>query len=286
MHTTKLTLLRGILALTDFLLLNICLFAAYTFSSKHGLYIDSRELYTCIAAIWASWFLSTGLFRLYSEYTIYKFNDINKLTWRTVALHSILFSIYLFAIHVVLPFIIVYSVIVTLGFMGSRAVCYVLLPLLKLDFEKRQANILAIASVGGHWIELLRIMPLFKGKNVTFISNKETLKDTVKGHSFYTVPDANKDSKLNLIRCVVKVCGYILFLRPQVIISTGAAPGLLGIFIGKILGIKTIWIDSIANVEKLSLSGTIAMWLADRVYTQWEHLATKPDKLVFSGNLL
>jgi UDP-N-acetylglucosamine:LPS N-acetylglucosamine transferase len=69
-----------------------------------------------------------------------------------------------------------------------------------------------------------------------------------------------------------------------VIVTTGAAPGLFGIFIGKVLGVKTIWIDSIANVEKLSLSGKIASRMADRVYTQWEHLAT--PKIIYAGNIL
>ncbi|MFD2147083.1 hypothetical protein [Mucilaginibacter antarcticus] len=242
-------------------------------------------MYTGVAFMWISWVISTGMFRLYSEYTIYKLSDIYKATWRSVTFHVVLFSAYILSVHVVIHFAFIYSLIVISGFAFSRIVCYVLMPLIKLDFENRNANILAIASVGGHWIELLRIMPLFKEKSVTFISNKKTLKDTVEGHAFYTVPDANKDSKIDLIRCVVKVCGYILFLRPHVIITTGAAPGLLGILVGKILGIKTIWIDSIANAEKLSLSGSIAMWLADRVYTQWEHLATEP-KLVYSGNLL
>ena len=76
----------------------------------------------------------------------------------------------------------------------------------------------------------------------------------------------------------------VAVLRPGVIITTGAAPGLMGIIIGRIFGAKTIWIDSIANVEKLSLSGRIAVKIADRVYTQWSHLST--NRVVYSGNLL
>jgi len=72
--------------------------------------------------------------------------------------------------------------------------------------------------------------------------------------------------------------------KPDAIITTGAAPGLMCLLAGKILGKKTIWIDSIANVQHLSASGRIAAKFATRVYTQWKDLAT--DKIVFAGNIL
>ncbi|MDB5110831.1 MAG: UDP-N-acetylglucosamine:LPS N-acetylglucosamine transferase [Mucilaginibacter sp.] len=283
----QLFLLRFLLAFTDFILLNLCLFAGFHFSAKYGFQFNHQSTFPALVTIWVSWFLSTNIFRLYSEYTVYKLQDIYKATWRSMVLHVALFSIYLLlTIHSGFPsyFIFIYSLFIISAFFFSRILCLAFMPLLNFDFNNRKANILAIASVGGHWIELLRIMPLFKEKDVTFISNKPSLKDTVRGYKFYTVPDANRDNKFNLIRCILSVFAFILFLRPQVIITTGAAPGLLGILIGRILGIKTIWIDSIANAEKLSLSGLIALRLADRVYTQWEHLAN--PKVVFSGNIL
>lgn len=76
----------------------------------------------------------------------------------------------------------------------------------------------------------------------------------------------------------------VLAVKPDVVVSTGAAPGLIGLLAGKMLGAKTIWVDSIANVEELSLSGRLAMLFADRTYTQWEGLAR--PKVYFHGNVL
>jgi UDP-N-acetylglucosamine:LPS N-acetylglucosamine transferase len=106
----------------------------------------------------------------------------------------------------------------------------------------------------------------------------------VNGFKYYAVPDANRTEKIDLIKSCLSIAWVILYTRPRIIITTGAAPGLLGIFVGRLLGIKTIWLDSIANVEKLSLSGNIALKVADRVYTQWEHLST--PNIVFAGNIL
>jgi UDP-N-acetylglucosamine:LPS N-acetylglucosamine transferase len=145
-------------------------------------------------------------------------------------------------------------------------------------------RILAIASIGGHWIQLLRLMPLFKDHDVTFISTSADFANTVKGHKFHTVPDSNRRSKIALFYCTISICKWVFLTKPQVVITTGAAPGLIGVLIGKLFGAKTIWIDSIANVDKLSMSGKMAIRFADRVYTQWEHLAT--TKVLFSGNVI
>jgi hypothetical protein len=78
----------------------------------------------------------------------------------------------------------------------------------------------------------------------------------------------------------------ILRERPDVIISTGAAPGYFALWIGRrLLGARTIWIDSIANVDRLSLAGAKAGRVADLWLTQWPHLA-KPGGPAFAGAVL
>ncbi|RZK15366.1 MAG: oligosaccharide biosynthesis protein Alg14 [Flavobacterium sp.] len=144
--------------------------------------------------------------------------------------------------------------------------------------------VLAIASAGGHWIQLLRLKPAFEANEVVFLSTKESFSETVKGHRFYSVPDANRKEKLRLILMMFKVMKVVFTLKPQVIITTGAAPGLIGLLVGKLIRSKTIWIDSIANVERISLSGRIAKLFSDQVYTQWPHLASK--KIIYKGNVL
>ena len=44
---------------------------------------------------------------------------------------------------------------------------------------------------------------------------------------------------------------------------------------GKLLGAKTIWVDSIANAQELSLSGKRAGKFADLWLTQWQELSNK-----------
>jgi hypothetical protein len=68
----------------------------------------------------------------------------------------------------------------------------------------------------------------------------------------------------------------VLRERPDVVLSTGAAPGFFALLFGRLLGARTIWLDSIANIEELSMSGRMARRHADLWLTQWPHLA-RPD---------
>lgn len=145
-------------------------------------------------------------------------------------------------------------------------------------------KILAVASGGGHWIELLRLLPAFQDGEVIFASTKKCYEETVEGFQFYPIPDTNRNKKLFSMYAFLKIFSVIKTVKPNVIISTGALPGLMSLFIGRIYGMKTIWIDSIANVEELSFSGKVASKFADRTYTQWPDLASK--NCLFHGNIL
>jgi len=87
------------------------------------------------------------------------------------------------------------------------------------------------------------------------------------------VPDGNRWSKWNLLRSAACILFLLLRLRPDVIVTTGAAPGYLALRIGKWLGARVVWIDSVANAQELSMSGAKAGSFADLWLTQWPHLS-------------
>ena len=54
----------------------------------------------------------------------------------------------------------------------------------------------------------------------------------------------------------------------------------------KLFGAKIVWIDSIANTKKFSVSGRLMYHVADLFLTQWADLAQKHIKAQYVGNLL
>ena len=55
--------------------------------------------------------------------------------------------------------------------------------------------------------------------------------------------------------------------------------------LAKLFGCRTVWIDSISQIEALSMSGRHARKVADLWLTQWPHLA-KPGGPEYSGTIL
>lgn len=150
----------------------------------------------------------------------------------------------------------------------------------------KKTKILAISSGGGHWVQLLRLRPAFDGCDVVFATVKEGYRaNLAPGSEFRLIPDGNRWNKTGLLRAFFAIFRLVWRERPDVVISTGASPGYFAIRIGNLFGARTIWVDSIANGEELSLSGQkvgphAALWL-----TQWAHLA-RPQGPHFRGNVL
>jgi UDP-N-acetylglucosamine:LPS N-acetylglucosamine transferase len=147
-------------------------------------------------------------------------------------------------------------------------------------------RILAISSGGGHWIQLLRLRPAFDGCRVVYATVDEGYRtDLEEKADFRVVPDSNRSQKFALILSAWSIFWLVYRLRPDVVVSTGAAPGYFGVRFGKWLGARVIWVDSIANAEELSMSGAKAGAFVDIWLTQWPHLAKKngPKHL---GNVL
>lgn len=146
-------------------------------------------------------------------------------------------------------------------------------------------KIMLVASAGGHWVQLSRLIPAFDNCELIFVTTESKYACTVGNHKFLVVPDANQWNKMRVLWLALVMLKHIVIVRPDVVVSTGAAPGFFALFFGKKLGAKTIWLDSIANVEKLSLSGQKAGRYADLWLTQWDHLASD-DGPLFVGAVL
>jgi Oligosaccharide biosynthesis protein Alg14 like len=151
--------------------------------------------------------------------------------------------------------------------------------------QPKRPKVLAIASGGGHWVQLLRLRPAFEGCDVTYATVRDGYRTDVGNASFRLICDGNRWNKIAVLRSAIGILWLVLTLRPDVVISTGAAPGFFGVRFGKWLGAKVIWVDSVANAEELSLSGQKAGTFVDLWLTQWPHLASDGGPKCFGSVL-
>ena len=150
----------------------------------------------------------------------------------------------------------------------------------------KKKKILAISSPGGHWIQLNKICNAMEDRFDVVYATAGTQYGSQKSHrTIHNIMDASADSKLKLIPLALQLLLIMIKERPSAIISTGAAPGAIAVLIAKFLPIKTIWVDSIANVAKLSRSGDMVKNHANLVITQWEPLSDG-HKIRYQGSVL
>ncbi len=143
--------------------------------------------------------------------------------------------------------------------------------------------ILFACSPGGHSIQSEIWARVFIGlegfKVARIVCNGKVNKE-----NRILIKDFNITNFWLLIPSLVKILYILQKEKPAIVISTGAAPGFVFILASYILGIKSVWIDSIANSKKISLSGRMAKPFTDKFFVQWPNLAQ--GKAEFIGSLI
>ncbi len=115
----------------------------------------------------------------------------------------------------------------------------------------------------------------FADADVTFITTLDGLGERAGLDNVRVVPDCNRDRPMQAVRCAVALLALLLRIRPDVVISTGALPGVIAIVIARRLGAQTVWVDSIANAEEPSMAGGKAKSHAVLWLSQWPDVAAR-----------
>ena len=143
-----------------------------------------------------------------------------------------------------------------------------------------------VCSSGGHLSQLYLLKPFFQDKDrfwVTF--DKEDARSLLEGEKRYSCYyPTNRSLKAFLIN--LKVAWKVLRTeKPDLIISTGAAVAVPFFYLGKLLGIKTIYIEIFDRIDKPTLSGRLVYPVADRFVVQWEQMKKVYPKAVNLGSI-
>ncbi|NLW84225.1 MAG: hypothetical protein GXY41_07485 [Phycisphaerae bacterium] len=151
----------------------------------------------------------------------------------------------------------------------------------------KSLKICLVASAGGHLSQLLSLVPVWEGHQVVCVSTGLMVQEKLQAiGTTYIVGECNRQQPVKTLGVMVKCLKIVWNERPSVVLSTGAAAGFLVCFWGKLFGAKVIWVDSIANAEKLSMSGRMIRPFADVILSQWPDVAAKYPKVEYAGELI
>lgn len=153
--------------------------------------------------------------------------------------------------------------------------------------RRERLRICLAASAGGHLTQLLKLSECWENREVFYVSTLKLVTQKLqKLGRFYITGECNRKHPVRALRVLKNCIKIILKEKPDVIISTGAAPPCILCIAGKLFGAKIVWIDSIANVERLSLSGRIIRPFADLILTEWPEVAEKYESVYYIGSSL
>lgn len=154
-------------------------------------------------------------------------------------------------------------------------------------------------AAGGHLNQLMNIQEAFMGYDVFFITVKSETTKSLKNiaRTYYTrdTPSPIQIGKFRLYWTTIILyylyllfpCIYLLVKeKPDVVFGNGGASTLCLCYIGKIIGCKIIYLESLTRVSDLSLTGKLVYKIADLFLVQWDTLLQKYNKAKYWGKVI
>jgi beta-1,4-N-acetylglucosaminyltransferase len=150
----------------------------------------------------------------------------------------------------------------------------------------KKRKLLLVCSAGGHFFELYLLKELWtKHDRVWITLHSKDTEFLLRNEKVYWGHGPTIRNFKNFLRNLFLAAKVMKKEKPDVLISTGAAIGVPFIFVGKILGVKTIFIELLTRITSLSLSGKLVYPVAKYFIVQWPELAKKYKKAVFRGKI-
>ena len=147
-------------------------------------------------------------------------------------------------------------------------------------------RVLLVCSPGGHLLQMRALAPAYAGQDVTWV----TLPGADVG-----VLLADEDVRLGhgptnrslpmLLRNLRFAWKVVREVRPDAILSTGAALAVPVFVVGRLSGARLVYVESLTRTSSLSLSGRMVRPLAHAFFVQWPG-AARHRGVRYAGGLL
>ncbi|MBS4761786.1 UDP-N-acetylglucosamine--LPS N-acetylglucosamine transferase [Carnobacteriaceae bacterium zg-ZUI252] len=150
----------------------------------------------------------------------------------------------------------------------------------------KNTKICLVGSSGGHLTHLTLLRPYWENKDrfwVTF--NKPDANAVLKDEKLYHCYYPTNRNIWNLIRNLFLAFKVLRKEKPSVIISSGAAVAIPFFYVGKLLGIKTVFVEVFDRVDKATLTGKLVYPVSDLFFVQWEEMKKVYPKAIYIGGI-
>lgn len=156
----------------------------------------------------------------------------------------------------------------------------------------KNKKILLICSDGGHLAQILELKDMFINYNYLIVTEESPATLPLKEkYNIQYLKERPKGKKRNLqfffsvIVNLVLSIGILIKHFPKVIITTGSHTAIPMCLLGKISGVKVVWILSFARINSRAFSADIIYPFADRFIVQWPGVQKYYKKSIYLGGI-
>lgn len=150
-------------------------------------------------------------------------------------------------------------------------------------------KICLISSCGGHFMELMQLLPAVKDYDIYIVTEKNIAsKAIVEKYKHYYLAQQERKNICFLFKFTYNIIMSFFYLvkeRPSIILTTGAGASYPTCRIGKMMGKKIIYVESFAKLDSKSMTGAMIYPFADYFFVQWEEMKHIYPKALYYGTV-
>ena len=137
-------------------------------------------------------------------------------------------------------------------------------------------KICLVCSHGGHLVQMMRIGDAFKGHDDFLVTYDSEATKNIENAYLIKFEGWDLKGKILLVKYIIKAFRILIKEKPDVIISTGGGEIAVPFcYVGKVLGAKVIFIETLSRITTPSRGGQLVYPIADLFLVQWESLLKK-----------
>ena len=153
---------------------------------------------------------------------------------------------------------------------------------------KEGLRVAFVASSGGHLEELSKLRAIEKMYDCFLVTEKSDFMINDFCERKYLVPKMSRKQITFIPKFIwlfIRTIQIMAKEKPDFVITTGALIAYPFCVVGKLMGIKVVYIESFARIDEPSLTGKLVYNLSDLFMVQWEEMLNKYPKSMLGGEL-
>ena len=152
----------------------------------------------------------------------------------------------------------------------------------------KRKKICLAASSGGHFEQLLMLMPLAEKYDIFLVTERTTYNVSVQGQRVYLLHQVNRKEMAFLPEMVGNAFkSFYIFIKeqPDVVITTGVLAMIPICLVAKLFRRKLVYIESFAKVTTPTETGKLLYRFADQFYVQWPQMQESYPNAIYLGGI-